>query len=653
MELAMAKQTPADKKKNICNNKDALISTKALTNAPIGIYTSLPEGKILSANQTMARMLGCQTPDKLIGSITDLGHEVYANWQDREYLKKILNEYGEIQSFECQWVNKKGEPFWVSMHARAVCNEKGEIAFIQGFATDITKRKEAEEALKESEATYRAVFENSLDAIFLTVPDGRILEANKAACEMMQMTEAELIAGGRDVVVDKNDPRLSDALRKRALNGNFKGELNFKRKDGTSFPVEISTGVYQDRQGNERTCIIARDISGRKQAEQEQKSLRQQFLQSQKMESMGRLAGGVAHEFNNMLSIINGYAEMMTDVLAPSEPLYDNAVKIQDAGKRSAVLIRKLLAFARKQVITPQVMNLNDNVASMHKMLQKTIGENIGLVWKPENSLWLIKMDTSQLDQVLLNLVVNARDAVFETGAIIIETANVDFDQDYCAGRQGFVPGQYVMLAVSDNGCGMSREVQANLFEPFFTTKETGKGTGLGLPTVYGIVKQNKGFVNVYSEPGKGSTFKIYLPRHKGDETDNGVKKQEETPAKGHGETILILEDEPEVLSVARIMLGKLGYNVLAAETPDNAIKLALAHGGKIDLLITDVIMPEMNGRDFANQLKSIYPDVRVLFMSGYTANVIEYNNLAGEEFNFIEKPFTMRHLAAKVREAL
>jgi len=638
---------------SVGNKKGALISTEALTNAPIGIYTSSQEGKILSANQTMARMLGYQTPDELIGSITDLGQQGYAKWQDREYLINILNEHGEIQSFECQLVKRTGELFWVSMHARAITNEKGEIDFIQGFATDITKRKEAEEALKESEATYRALFENSLDAIFLTVPDGRVLEANKAACGMMKMAESEIIAGGRDAVVDKNDPRLSDALRQRALNENFKGELNFKRKDGTSFPVEISTGIYRDRQGNERACIIARDITGRKQAEEEQKSLRQQFLQSQKMESMGRLAGGVAHEFNNMLSIINGYAEMMTDVLSPSESLYDNAVKIQDAGKRSAVLIRKLLAFARKQVITPQVMNLNDNVASMLKMLQKTIGENIGLVWQPGKSLWLITMDSSQFDQILLNLVVNAKDAVSETGTIIIETGNVDFDQDYCAGRQGFVPGQYVMVAVSDNGCGMSREVQANLFEPFFTTKETGKGTGLGLPTVYGIVKQNKGFVNVYSEPGKGSTFKIYLPRHKGDETEDGAKKQEESPEKGQGETILILEDEPEVLSVAGIMLEKLGYNVLAAETPDKAIKLARAREEKIDLLITDIIMPEMNGRDFADQLKTLYPDVRVLFMSGYTANVIEYNNMAGEEFNFIEKPFTMRHLAAKVKEAL
>ncbi|MBA2882085.1 PAS domain S-box-containing protein [Desulfosalsimonas propionicica] len=622
-------------------------------NAPVGIFTSSPGGRIMSVNQTLASMLGYETPRELIESITDIGQEIYANPGDREYLKKVLGEYGEIQNLQCQWGSRTGGVFWVSMHAKASRNEKGKIDFIQGFATDITERKQAEEALRESEATYRALFENSLDAIFLTVPDGRVLAANKAACEMMGMTESEIIAGGRDGVVDETDPRLSEALKQRALNGNFKGELNFKRKDGTRFPVEISTGIYQDRLGNERTCIIARDITERRQAEAEHESLQQQLLQSQKMESVGRLAGGIAHEFNNMLSIINGYAEMMADVLSPTEPMYDNARKIGDAGKRSAVIIRKLLAFARKQAITPEVMNLNDSISSMLKMLEKTIGENIDLFWKPEKNAWLIKMDFSQLDQILINLVVNARDAFYEGGEVIIETKNVEFDKEYCGGHPGFVPGQYVMLAVSDNGCGMSKEVQSHLFEPFFTTKEMGRGTGLGLPTVYGIAKQNNGFVNVYSEPGEGTSFKVYFLRHKeGDAVDSSAD-EEKSPVKGNGETILILEDEEEVLGIARLMLEKLGYKVLTAETPNKAMALAEAHLNQIDLLITDIVMPEMNGRDFANQLKELYPDVKILFMSGYTDNVIAHHNMESEDLLFIEKPFTLKDISLKVREAL
>ncbi|MFO8112583.1 MAG: ATP-binding protein, partial [Desulfosalsimonadaceae bacterium] len=397
---------------------------------------------------------------------------------------------------------------------------------------------------------------------------------------------------------------------------------------------------------------ISRDITERKQAEAEREDLQCQLLQAQKLESVGRLAGGVAHDFNNMLTIINGYAEMMTDVLSPSDPFYDNALQIHEAGKKSAVIVRKLLAFARKQTISPEVMNVNDNVASMLKMLQQLIGENIDLAWKPGQNLWLVKMDYTQLDQILANLVVNARDAIADIGKITIETKNVEFDEQYCHMHTGFVPGPFVMLTVSDTGCGMETEVFDNLFEPFFTTKEIGKGTGLGLPTVYGIVKQNSGFINVYSEPGQGTTFKIYLPRHAGDTVALGIENRAQYPL-GKGETIVVLEDEISVLNLAKTMLEKLGYKVLASTSIHEALAVINSRGGAVDLLLTDVIMPEMNGRDFTTQVNSLYPDMKTLFMSGYTADVIVRHGILEKGLRYIQKPFSLTDLAIKVRKAV
>ncbi|MDZ7760734.1 MAG: ATP-binding protein [Desulfovermiculus sp.] len=397
---------------------------------------------------------------------------------------------------------------------------------------------------------------------------------------------------------------------------------------------------------------MATDVTERKRAEAEKEKLESQLRQAQKMESVGRLAGGVAHDFNNMLTIINGYAEMMTGVLSPSDPMHESAREIHDAGKRSAVIVRKLLAFARKQTISPEIMNLNDNVASMLKMLQHLIGENIDLVWKPAQNLWLIKMDFSQLDQIVANLVVNARDAIADIGKITIETENVEFDEQYCDSHTGFVPGQFVMLSISDTGCGMTKEVFDNLFEPFFTTKEIGKGTGLGLPTVYGIVKQNNGFINVYSEPEQGTTISIYLPRHVGEAVDSGREDQEQYPL-GNGETILVVEDEVPVLNLTKIMLEKLGYKVLASNSAHEALALIKSYGGAIDLIITDVIMPEMNGRDFATQVNSLYPDMKTLFMSGYTADVIVRHGILEKGLRYIQKPFSIKDLAIKVQKAI
>jgi len=390
---------------------------------------------------------------------------------------------------------------------------------------------------------------------------------------------------------------------------------------------------------------LARTLAEREQMEA-------QLLQAQKMEAVGRLAGGVAHDFNNMLNVILGYADLALMKLQPADPIHAHLREILNAGQRSADLTRQLLAFARKQTIAPRVLNLNDTVAGMLKMLMRLIGEDMDLLWKPSANLWPVKMDPAQIDQILANLVVNARDAIKGVGRITIETGRAEFDEAYCAVHAGFAPGRYVLLAVSDDGCGMDKDTLASLFEPFFTTKEVGKGTGLGLATVYGIVKQNGGFINVYSEPGKGTTFRIYLPR---DESEQAVAGKAPASAKAFGgtETVLLVEDESALLTLATILLEELGYTVLAAATPNQGLRVAEQYAGKIHLLMTDVVMPEMNGRDLRKLLDVARPGIKCLFMSGYTANAIAHHGVLDEGVHFLQKPFSLQSLAVKLREAL
>jgi CheY-like chemotaxis protein len=370
------------------------------------------------------------------------------------------------------------------------------------------------------------------------------------------------------------------------------------------------------------------------------------------MESVGRLAGGIAHDFNNQLTAILGNVELAMEETAPSDPLHEHLEEIHKAGRRSADLVRQLLAFARKQTVSPKVLDLNDTVSGMLNMLRRLIGEDIDLAWMPGHDIWPVKVDPSQIDQILANLAVNARDAIAGAGRVTIETENVTFSEAYCAEHPGSIPGQYALLAVSDDGVGMSKDVLEHLFEPFFTTKEVGKGTGLGLATVYGIVKQNGGFINVYSEPCEGTTFKIYLPRF---ETEAVETELEDKPLtlQGGTETVLMVEDEAAILKLGKAMLESLGYKVLTANTPQDAIRLAGEHSGAIHLLLTDVVMPQMSGRELAEQIKSIRADLKFLYMSGYTANVIAHHGVLEEGIQFIEKPFSKEDFAAKVREAL
>jgi len=413
----------------------------------------------------------------------------------------------------------------------------------------------------------------------------------------------------------------------------------------------LSSSAVNSPKGETQILTLMRDISQRKHAEQERDTLKVQLIQAQKMEAIGTLAGGIAHDFNNILGVIVGQAELAMHQVLTSSPIYNSLLDIQKAAMRSANLIRQLLAFARKQVASPIVLDLNNIVHSMLNMLTRLIGEEIELVWRPGEKLWQVKIDPAQIDQILANLCVNTRDAIDGVGKVTIETQNVSLDEIYCAKHPEFMPGDYVMLAVSDNGRGMNKETLENIFEPFFTTKEPGEGTGLGLSTVFGIVKQNKGFIYVYSEPGLGATFKIYLPR-----TQENIVVNDESPGKYISvgtETVLLVEDEESILKVVQSMLELSGYSVLSARTPGAAIAIAEQYDGPIHLLITDVVMPEMNGKELRSKIEKLKTNIKVLFMSGYTANVIMHRGILEDKVHFIQKPFSVNSLVGKVREVL
>jgi len=512
-------------------------------------------------------------------------------------------------------------------------------------------------ALKQSEEKYRSIFENAVEGLFQSTPEGRFVSANPAFAHMLGYeSEQDLIAGISDIgkyyfVNNEDWHHYTQNLHKNGSVRYF--EFQARCRDGSSIWVSESTRAIYDTQG--KITIYegyVTDITQRKQAEREKIKLEEQYRQAQKMESVGRLAGGVAHDYNNALSVIMGYAELSLYEAAPTGRLHGNLTEILNAAKRAANITRQLLAFARKQTIAPIRLDVNKIVENLLKMVRRLIGEDIDLVWQPEENLWPVKMDPSQIDQLVVNLCVNARDAIKGVGKIIIETKNMTIDEDYCEDSSEFIPGDFIMLGVSDNGCGMDREIQEKIFEPFFTTKDVDKGTGLGLSTVYGIVKQNNGFININSEPGKGTTIKLFLSRFKG----KGVDIQMETRAKiprGNGETILVVEDDPAILKLTQKILDSLGYTVLTADTPEEALSLARADSSRIHLLITDVIMPEMNGRELADRLQTFYPDICRVFMSGYTADIIALHGVLDEGVFFIQKPFSRKALAEMVRKAL
>jgi len=513
---------------------------------------------------------------------------------------------------------------------------------------EIDLHLETEKELKESEIRFKSLHNASFGGIAIH-DKGVILECNRGLSKMTGYSVNELV--GMDGLLLISEKSRDAVMHKIAAGYEKPYEAIGLRKNGDEFPMRLEARNIPYK-GKHVRIVEFRDITDDKLAEAEREKLQLQLNQAQKMESVGRLAGGVAHDFNNMLSVILGNTEIALEELETTQPIYDNLKEIENAAIRSTNVVRQLLAYARKQTIAPKVLDLNKTVEDMLKMLRRLLGENIDLSWKPMADIWSVKIDPGQIDQILANLTVNARDAINGVGRLTIETGRKTFDQEYCNEHPGFIPGDFVMLTVSDNGCGMDKNTLNNLFEPFYTTKDMDKGTGLGLATVYGIVKQNNGFINAYSEPGHGSTFKIYLPRFLSDENTDKTIPGKKAIA-GGSETILLVEDEVAILKMTRMMLERKGYTVLSADRPAEAIKKAKNYSGVIDLLMTDVVMPEMNGRDLAEQITTLYPNIQLLFMSGYTANVIAQQGFLDEDLGFIQKPFSTTDLGEKLHEVL
>jgi PAS domain S-box-containing protein len=519
----------------------------------------------------------------------------------------------------------------------------------------VAQRRKSE--WRRSQKKYRELHESMTDAFVRFDLDGRINDINPAFCELVGYTESELMERtDRELTPLAWHTREEDRRQNQIVLRGYSDvhEKEYRHKDGTVFPVESRAFLLRDESGRPAGWWeIVRDITDRRQAEAERGRLREQLAQSQKMEVVGRLAGGVAHDFNNMLQAILGNASLALLDLPADSPARESLQEIRSAADRSVALTSQLLTFARRQATAPKVLDLNEAIERTLQLVRRLIGEGVQLAWQPGAGVWPVRIDPSQLDQILTNLCVNARDAVNGTGRITLETCNVILDPAFCAAHPGIQSGDFVRLSVSDNGTGMTPEVLAHIFEPFYTTKEMNQGTGLGLATVYGIVTQNQGAITVASTPGEGSTFRVFLPRHAANSAPAATPAgQKPPPGRGH-ETILLVEDEAKVLRISKMMLDGLGYQVLVAATPAEALRTAEASVDPIHLLLTDVIMPGLNGRELAEQLRVRHPAMKCVFMSGYDAKVIAPHGILEDEVNFLQKPFSAEDLAAKIRAAL
>ena len=610
---------------------------------PIGVSISTQEGAVPEVNKAVWKIFGYDSKEEF-QKIPAEKH--YYDSKERDQFVK-LHKKGLIKNFEARFKRKDGSVFWGSVTSTIQRTDSKKIEFINIFE-DITERKQAVKALLEGEQRYRTLFEDSIDAIVITDKEGKLFDVNQAALDLLGYTKVEILGMYfRELYVDPFDGKqFQKQIDQKGFVTNY--AVKIRKKDGTELDCLFTVSTKRADDGS----VVGyqgfiRDIT-------EIRNLEEQFRQSQKMEAIGTLAGGVAHDFNNILTTIIGNSALALLSVGKDDTLREEIEEIRIAGERAASLTRQLLAFSRKQIVRPINMNLNELLIGANKMLGRLIGEDIELLTHLGPELWQVQADQGQLEQVIINLVINAKDAMPEGGRLIVETANEDLNGNYFYkhGIKEKQPGLYVMLAVSDTGTGIDKETREHIFEPFFTTKQIGKGTGLGLSTVYGIVKQNNGFIWVYSEPGQGTTFKIYLPKVK---VDMAFKKKERhsiTKLDG-SEIILIVEDDTSLRKLTQKALQQHGYILLEAENGEHALRVAEAYDGTIDLMITDVVMPRMSGKETADKLQPLYPKMKVIYMSGYTDNAIVHHGVLAPGLHFLEKPFTPEGLAKKVREVL
>jgi two-component system cell cycle sensor histidine kinase/response regulator CckA len=609
--------------------------------AAVGILLGSNDGVITDANRSMCEIFGMHREDLIDLHISQLPFT-------QESLATSPLRFDLLQSGEKVVSDRRISRLDGSEAAIEMQTIMMPDGTYQSIFRDITERLQVELELRDSEERFRTLHNASFGGIVIH-DQGLILDCNQGLSDMTGYSRDELIGmDGLELLA----PQWRDLVRQNIQNQYTKPyEVEAVRKDGIILPISIR-GSMIPYKGRTARVTEFRDISAQKEAAEEKLKLEEQLFQAQKMETIGQLAGGVAHDFNNMLGVIIGYSEMAMMKLDSSTPLFNDLTKIRKAADRSAEITRQLLAFARKQTVEPTILDLNETVEGMLQMIRRLIGEDIKLIWLPGDDLWRVKMDASQIDQILVNLCVNARDAISGVGELIVELENCTLEEKDYTDTGVSIPLEYVRLSVSDNGCGMSEETLHHAFEPFFTTKGVGVGTGLGLATVYGAVKQNNGTVKVSSTLRKGTTIEIYIPRYSG----KGQDKPAEPAAEGNvpgSETILIVEDEETILDLARAMLENLGYQVLTTISPPQAIELTESFTDRIHLFLLDVIMPEINGRDLAQELLAIKPEARCLYMSGYTADIIASQGLLDEGVELLQKPFSQQDLAAKVRQSL
>ncbi len=629
------------------------------------IFISDIDGRYLYANVTAAAMLGT-TPEHVIGKTVDelFSPEVAARY--RAGVRHVIETGESLSSQDRNVIN--GRVFWLNALVQPVRDRQGRVTAAQAIVRDITGLKLAEEALRESEERLRQAVRVASIGIFdhdhragtmYWSPQQR--EIWGWGADEPVLAPGSVSDGIHQLVVDLIHPddreRVEAAVARAhaARDGSFEVEHRIVRRDGELRWVIVRSQTLFEGEGDRRQAVrtigAVRDITERKQAEHERAHLQAQLAQAQKMELVGRLAGGVAHDFNNMLNVVIGNLELAAAQIGRDHPARADLAEAEQAARRSTDLTRQLLGFARRQTVQPRALNPNDYIAGSLKLLRRIIGEDIELSWVPGAGLGLVEIDPSQVDQILTNLSANARDAIPGVGRIAIRTSQVVLDAAYCAKHPGSRPGPYVVIEVADDGCGMDEETLAHIYEPFYTTKADGTGTGLGLATVYGIVTQNNGFMSVVSQPGRGTTVQIFLPCVAARAVQAGVEAKRAQPT--GTETLLLVEDEPAVLRLSAKLLERLGYTVLSAGTPIDAIQLLREHRGDIQLLVTDMVMPGMNGRELARQLTDLSPGLKCLFVSGYFSHGIMSDSGIEAGVHFLQKPFSVHDLATKVRDAL
>jgi two-component system cell cycle sensor histidine kinase/response regulator CckA len=610
-----------------------------------GVYRITLDGRILDLNEAGARMFGYASPEEAKEHPL---WEISSSPQELQDLILRVFQMKTLTNVEVKLRKRDGRPVWVLFNASLIESEHGPAPTIEGTLIDITDRKDAEEALRRNEKRFRELIENSSDAISLIDERGRVLFSSHAVSPILGYDVEERL--GRDVfeLMHPEDMATTKSAFQKLLDRpdqTVNIQVRYRHKDGSWRWLE-ALGKNLLQEPSVRALVVNyRDIT-------ERKSLQEQFYQSQKMEAVGRLAGGVAHDFNNLLTAIIGYSDIALEQLPLQSETRHAIQEIKKSGERAALLTRQLLAFSRQQVLSPQLLDLNQVVLEVSHLLRRLIGEDIELVTVPRLPLGRVKADPTQLEQVLMNLAVNARDAMPQGGRLTIEVSNTQVEDNLLSETVKVRPGPYILLTVSDTGCGMDAETRARAFDPFFTTKEKGKGTGLGLATVYGIVKQSGGYIWVYSEAGQGTTFKIYLPQV--DAVPEPARPPEALSTPRHGtETVLLVEDNPSVRQLTTKLLKAKGYRVLEANNGNEALHLAEQHSGMVDLLLTDLVMPHLNGRELAKQLTSRHPEIRVLFMSGYSGAPPGDATSLDPYTAFIQKPFNADQLARRVREVL